>query len=274
MYRILSSGRSLSKELSMSRLVAAFLLTLMLAVPAYAADPAPAAAPAASSAAAFTDAQKTELEKIIRETLEKNPEIIMNAAQAYQTKQAAEADKKAAEAVVKNQDKLFNNPKDGIDGNPKGTIQIVEFFDYNCGFCKKAHEPLKELLKTEKDVKVVYKQLPILAESSRTAAKAVLAAGMQGKYVAMHDAVLDHKGAIDEAALMSIAEKAGVNKDKMKKDMEGPDVAAQLAASIELGNEIGARGTPTFVFGDKLVPGAMSLDEMKKIIGEMRAKKS
>jgi protein-disulfide isomerase len=255
----------------MPRFIAAFLLTLMLATPAYAADPAPAATPPAGGAA-FTDTQKTELEKIIRETLEKNPEIIMNAAQAYQVKQAQEADKKAAEAVVKNKDKLYNNPKDGVDGNPKGTIQIVEFFDYNCGFCKKAHEPVKELLKTEKDVKIIYKQLPILAESSRTAAKAVLAAGMQGKYVAMHDAVLDHKGSIDEPTLMSIAEKAGVNKDKMKKDMESPEVAAQLSASIELGNEIGARGTPTFIFGDKLVPGAMSLDEMKKIIEEMRKK--
>jgi protein-disulfide isomerase len=259
----------------MSRLMIATLFALLLATPAYAADTATATvttgSPGATSAS-FTDAQKTELEKIIRETLEKNPDIIMNAAQAYQQKQALDAEKKAAEAVVKSKDKLFNNPKDGVDGNPKGTIQIVEFFDYNCGFCKKAHEPIKELIKTEKDVKIIYKQLPILAESSKTAAKAVLAAGLQGKYVPMHDAVLDHKGAIDESSLMSIATKAGVDKDKMKKDMEGSEVAAQLSASMELGSEIGARGTPTFVFGDKVVPGAISLDEMKKIIEEMRKK--
>ncbi len=239
-------------------LAAAFLA---LSAPAFAAD-----------APALTDAQKSEIEKIVREVLEKNPEIIVNAATAYQKKQAEEADKKSAEAVIKLKDKLFD-AKDPVEGNPKGTIQIVEFFDYNCGYCKKVHDPLLDLVKSEKDVKLIYKQMPILSDSSKTAAKAALAAEMQGKYKPVHEALMAHKGGLDDATIMDLAVKAGADKDKLKKDMEGPEVKARIDTSLDLANQIGARGTPTFIFEDKLVPGAMSLDEMKKLVEQIRAKK-
>ncbi|MBI3419359.1 MAG: DsbA family protein [Proteobacteria bacterium] len=251
--------------------VLAAVAGVLLAVPCFAETPAaPASAPAASSS--FTDKQKTDLEQIIRDVLQKNPEIIVNAAQAFQMKQAQEADKKAAEAVVQYKDQLFNDPKDPVEGNPKGTVQIVEFFDYNCGFCKKAHDPILELVKAEKDVKLVYKQMPILADSSKVAAKAALGAAAQGKYIAMHNALMEHKGSLDDATIMDIATKVGVDRDKLKKDMESPEVAGHLAVDMDLANKLGAHGTPTFVFGDKVVPGAMSLEEMKKLVDEERQK--
>lgn len=253
--------------------ILAFAAMVLLAVSSFAETPKPAEAPKAPEASSFSDKQKTDIEQIVRTLLEKNPDIIVNAAQAYQMKQAQEADKKAAEAVVQYKDQLFNDPKDPVEGNPKGPIQVVEFFDYNCGFCKKAHEPLVEMLKTEKDVKLVYKQFPILSDSSKTAARAALAAGKQGKYIAMHNALMEHKGPLDDATIMDLAGKTGLDKDKLKKDMEDPGIAGQLATDLELANKVGAHGTPTFVFGDKVVPGAMSLEEMKKLIGDMRAQK-
>jgi protein-disulfide isomerase len=246
-------------------ILAAAAIMALVATPSFAAD-----------APAFTDAQKSEIENVVKEMLSKNPEVIVNAMQAYQSKATAEADKKAAEQVAKLKDKLFD-PKDPIDGNPKGTIQVVEFFDYNCGYCKKVHDPMMELLKTEKDVKFIYKQFPILSESSKVAAKVALAADMQGKYRAVHEGLMAHKGALDEATVMDIATKAGVDKDKLKKDMEGPEVTARLSTSMDLANAIGAHGTPTFIFEDKVVPGAMGLDEMKKLvqtIRDSRAKKT
>jgi protein-disulfide isomerase len=242
-------------------ILAAAAVMALVAAPSFAAD-----------APAFTDVQKVEIEKVVKDMLEKNPDLIVNAMTAYQNKATAEADKKAAEAVLKLKDKLFD-PKDPIEGNPKGTIQVVEFFDYNCGYCKKVHDPMLELLKTETDVKFIYKQMPILAESSKTAAKAALAADMQGKYKAVHEGLMAHKGALDDATIYDIATKGGANIDKLKKDMESPEVAARIASSLDLASQIGAHGTPTFIFEDKVVPGAMSLEEMKKLVQTIRDNK-
>jgi protein-disulfide isomerase len=246
-------------------LALATVFSALLALPAVAADP--------PKPAGFTDAQKAEITQIIKDVLNKEPEIIINAAQAFQAKQAADADKKMTEAVSKYKEQLFNDAKDPVDGNPKGTITMVEFFDYNCGFCKKVHDPLVELVKTEKDVKLVYKQFPILSDTSKVAARAALAAAKQGKYQEMHNALFAFHGAYDEAAVLDLAAKAGLDKDKLKKDMASPEVEAQLNASLELAGNIGARGTPTFVIEDKVVPGAMSLEEMKKTLAEIRERK-
>ena len=195
----------------------------------------------------------------------------MEAAKAAQQKQEEENNKKATEALGKNKDKLFNSPSDPILGNPKGDVTIVAFFDYNCGYCKKANEPMRKLVESDKNVKFVMKEYPILAESSRVAARAALAANKQKKYAELHNALMENKGALSEDTILDMAVKAGLDKEKLKKDMESPEVAAIILATADLGREIGAHGTPTFIVGDKVVPGAMDLADMKKLVDENRA---
>lgn len=226
---------------------------------------------AEAPAADFTDKQKEQIEAVVRELLiKKDPEIVLNAAKEFQKKQDEENGKKAKEALGKNKDKLFG-ANDPIIGNPKGDVTIVEFFDYNCGYCKKALEPIKKLVEADKNIRFIMKEYPILAPSSTTAAKAALAANKQGKYKEVHDALMENKGALSDDSIVEMAVKAGADKEKLKKDMESAEIKTQLDEIRALGNEIGAHGTPTFVIGDKVIPGAMELDEMKKLVDEYRA---
>ncbi|MBY0428972.1 MAG: DsbA family protein [Alphaproteobacteria bacterium] len=225
---------------------------------------------AETPAADFTDKQKEQIEAVVRDLLtKKDPEIVLTAAKEFQKKQDEENGKKAKEALGKNKDKLMN-PNDPFFGNAKGDVTIVEFFDYNCGYCKKANEPMRKLIESDKNVRIIMKEYPILAESSRVASRAALAANKQKKYVELHNALMENKGALSEDSIMEMAVKVGLDKDKLKKDMESPEVAAQIQANQDLGREVGAHGTPTFIVGDKVVPGAMELDEMKKLVEEAR----
>ncbi len=226
---------------------------------------------AETPAAEFTDKQKEQIEAVVRELLtKKDPEIVLNAAKEFQKKQDEENGKKAKEALGKNKDKLLN-PNDPYMGNAKGDVTLVAFFDYNCGYCKKANEPMRKLIDGDKNVRIIMKEYPILAESSRVAARAALAANKQKKYIEFHNLLMESKGALSEDSIMEMAVKAGLDKDKLKKDMESPEIAAEIQANQTLGREVGAHGTPTFIIGDKVIPGAMELDEMKKLVEENRA---
>jgi protein-disulfide isomerase len=220
----------------------------------------------------FTDKQKEQIEAVVKNLLtKKDPEIVLTAAKEFQKKQDEENGKKAAEALGKNKDKLTGNAADPVIGNPKGDVVIVEFTDYNCGYCKKAHEPMMKMVEADKNVKFIIKEYPILAESSKIAAKAALAANLQKKYLPLHSALMENKGALSEDSIIELAVKAGLDKDKLKKDMESSEIAALIQGNQDLGREVGAHGTPTFIIGDKVVPGAMELDEMKKLVEEARA---
>lgn len=219
----------------------------------------------------FTDKQKEQIEAVVKDLLtNKDPGLVMTAVKNFQARQEEETTKKAREALAKNKDKLVSD-KDPFIGNPKGDVTIVEFFDYNCGYCKKATPTIHKLVEEDKNVKVVYKQFPILAESSRTAAKYALAAQKQGKYADYHVALMDHKGPLNDEALNEIADKLKLDKDKLKKDAAAPEIEVYLNVTQDLGRELGARGTPTFIIGDKLVPGAIEIDELKKLVADARA---
>lgn len=221
----------------------------------------------------FSDAQELSIENIARGVILKNPEIVMQAAQAFQEQQQAERANKSADAVKKNNAQLLENPSDPTAGSKNGDVTLVEFFDYNCGYCKKAHEPLTELLRTDKAVRVVFKEYPILSESSQLAAKAALAAHKQGKYLLMHNALMEYKGSVTLDSIKQMATASGINVDRMLAEMDSADTAAVLSANLELGKSIGATGTPTFVIAEKVVPGAMGLEEMRALVSEARRAK-
>jgi protein-disulfide isomerase len=219
----------------------------------------------------FNDKQKEQIENIVRELLtKKEPSIVMKAAQEQSKAERVEEEKKSAESFSKNKDKIVNDPNDPVIGNPKGDVTIVEFFDYNCGYCKKALPTVQKLLEEDKNVRFVFKEYPILSDTSRVAAKAALAANKQNKYMEMHVALMDHKGGYSENAVAELAKKIGLDVDKFKKDMASDEIAKHLEEDQNLGMEIGAHGTPTFIIGNKIVPGAMELEEFKGLVAEAR----
>lgn len=207
------------------------------------------------------DMKRGDVEKIIKEYLMENPEILREA--------LIELDKKedrAALAAVS--DALFKDPRDVSIGPKDAKVTVVEFFDYNCGFCKQSSDWLKGVMdKYPDDVRIVFKELPILdgrTKTSRNAAKAALAAGRQGKYSTMHFSLMNERSLTKESVLQ-IAEKAGLDMDKLKKDMEDPEMDRQLEDGLLLANRIPSlTGTPFFVINDDFIAGADTnkLDKM------------
>lgn len=247
----------------------AFLSTLILGLMpalAFAADPAPAAAPTA-----FTDAQKAAIEEIVRELLtKKEPDLVIKAAQEMQNKQETEIAAKSQQALATNKDKIYNDPNAPVAGNPKGNVTMVEFFDYQCGFCKTTYDNIMKLLAEDKNVKFVFKEFPILGPNSMVTSKAALASVKQGKYPKFHEALMRTKEQLSEDVVMRVAKTVGLDTDKLKKDMADESIEKMIKANLALGGEIGARGTPSFVIGDQVYPGAMQFDHMKKAIEDAR----
>lgn len=225
----------------------------------------------AIAASALTDAQRTEVENIIRELItKKEPELIIRAAQTVQERMEKDSAVKGQQGVDKNIDKIVNDPDSPVGGNPRGDVTVVEFFDYSCGYCKMAQENVEKLLDEDRNIRFVYKELPILGPNSLTASKAAIASIPQGKYVQLHEALMKSKAPMNESNVMDIAKDVGLNIDKLKKDMESEKTAKILKANTALAKEIGAQGTPTFIIGGKLFPGAVSLDQMKEVIETAR----
>lgn len=221
--------------------------------------------------ASFNAEQQTEIEKIVEKLLtEKNPEIIVAGLTSLQKKKEASEAKKQSETIANNKDKLFNNPDSPVGNNPKGDVNLVEFFDYQCGYCKRVHEPLNGVVQEDKGIRQIYKQFPILGEGSELAAQAAVASISQNKFEAMHKALMNHRGSFDVETIAVIAKDAGLDVDKLKKDMTSDTVKKKVTADRDLGMALGARGTPFFVIGTTAYPGAMEAEQMKKIIADVR----
>ena len=227
---------------------------------------------AADAAPALTEAQKAEVENVVRTLLtKKEPEIVIKAAQVVREQVETENEAKSKEVLDKSMDKVVNDPTSPVAGNPKGDVTIVEFFDYSCGYCKMAQETVAKLLGDDKNVKVIYKELPILGEGSVIASKAALASVAQGKYQKFHDTLMTNKGQFNETLVMKLAKDAGLDTDKLKKDMVDPKIEAIIKNNMDLAHSLGFQGTPTFIIAGKLYPGARPYDNMKSAIAEARA---
>jgi protein-disulfide isomerase len=228
-----------------------------------------ATAGAAFAADAFTDAKRKEIEQIIREYLLANPEVISQALDALQQRESERQQSAAKEGIKANAADLFRSPLDFVAGHPDGKVTVVEFFDYNCPYCKKSHPDVLALEK-EQDVRLVMKEFPILGEGSTFAAKAAIAAKKQGKYWELHTAMMAAPGHIGEKEVLSIAEKVGLDTAKLPKDMDDPDNEAPIKLSHDLAAKLGINWTPTFIIGDQLIPGAIGLPGLETAIGNVR----
>ena len=230
-----------------------------------------AAAPSRAEEA-FNESQKAAMETIIHDYIIAHPEVLLESVNGFQAKQAANEEKAGQEQVAANKDFLHDSSSP-FAGNKKGKTIIVEFFDYNCGYCKMALKDVVKLIDEDKDVKVIFKELPIFGDDSAKLAKWALAAHKQGKYFEFHKALMENPGHISVDSLPDVAQKVGLNVEKMKKDAEDPALVEVLKKNHEKAGEMKISGTPAFIIGDKLIKGYVELDGMKKMIEEQRTTK-
>jgi protein-disulfide isomerase len=238
----------------------------------------PALVATTSAYAAFTPAQQKEIQGIVDNYLKNNPQTIITALQGFQQKQMQEAEKtikdtqKSAGQFVK---ALFHTSGDPVVGNPNGTVTVVEFFDYQCGHCINMAPVMSDAVKNNPNVRVIYKEFPIRGPVSDFAARAALAANMQGKYMELHDAIMAAKQPLTQEAIMAAAKSVGLNADKLQQDMNSKAVQDQIKANMQLGQQLKLLGTPAFFIGKtdatassniNYVPGQLDLNQLSEMI--------
>jgi len=174
---------------------------------------------------------------------------------------------------VPTQEEVFNDPGTPVLGNPNGDVSVVEYFDYHCPYCKAVTADLMQLIEDDPGVRLVLKDYPILREDSVAGAKAALAAAKQGRYREMHEALMAYRGAYTRSALEEIAKASDVDPQRMFSDMDSPEIQAQVQRHLDQGRGLGINGTPGFIFGRMQVPGAISLEDMIKLVAEARRRK-
>lgn len=235
------------------------------------APPTTATSPKAAEAP-LSSAQRKEIEGLIKEYLVKNPEILVVMQNALEAKEYERQAARTAAVIKKNAQEVFRPATSPIVGNSKGDVTVLEFFDYNCGYCKRALGDVARLIDKDKQVKFILKELPILSKGSEEAARVALAAKMQGKYWEFHRAMLESTGQANEASALRTAEKVGVDMAKLKKDMASPAVQKEIEDTQALAKKLGVNGTPYFLIADRIIPGAPDnlLERMTKLVAEVR----
>lgn len=258
--------------MKLTKLLTAGALATLLASPALMADTVQAV-----PGSQMTDAQKKEFEKLIHDYLVSNPEVLLEASQALQAKQQQNMQQQAQSAIVDNANDLFQG-KYTTSGNPKGNVTVVEFFDYQCIHCKKMSPIMDNLTKKDSGLRVIYKEFPIFGKSSEFASKAALAAGMQNKYQAMHNALLTTDKRLNDQVVMDIAKSVGLDLSKLKTDMDSKEVTDLLDANRQLAEKLHLMGTPAFVIAStpggqfkagsepSFIPGGASEESLQELI--------
>jgi protein-disulfide isomerase len=241
--------------------------------PAKAAEPAKPAEPTkAPEATKFSADQKKEIEQIIKSYLVTNPEIFVDVQNALEAKMEKDQAEKLKVAIAQNAGEIYRDPGASVVGNVEGDITVVEFFDYNCGYCKRSLHDVVKLIETDPKVRVVFKELPILSKGSEEASRVALAAQRQGKYWELHKAMLTSKGQLNEATALQLAEKLGLDMTKLKADMASPEVKAEVEKSEALAKKMGVNGTPHFLVGDRAIAGAPEdlYDQLQRNVTDLR----
>jgi protein-disulfide isomerase len=234
--------------------------------------------PPAASAQSFSDTQRGDIETIVRNYLIAHPEVLEEAMAELNKRQAAADAEKHEASIASNADAIFNSPRGVALGNKDGDVTFVEFFDYNCGYCKRAMADMLDLLKSDPKLKVVLKEFPVLSPGSVEAAQVAVAVRMQDptgkKYLDFHQKLLGGRGPADKAHAMAAAKEAGLDMAKIEKDLASPEVKATIEENFKLAEAMGMNGTPSYVIGKQVVVGAVGLDGLKEKIGVARCGKA
>jgi protein-disulfide isomerase len=248
---------------------AAALFAILIAVPA--------AAPA--RAQSFTGDQRGEIERIVREYLLSHPELLQEVMSELEKRQAVAEAEKHRTAVKQYSEVIFSSPRQITLGNTQGDVTVVEFFDYNCGYCKRAMSDMLDLMKNDAKLKFVLKEFPVLGEGSMQAAQVAAAVRMQDKsggkkYLEFHQKLLTGRGQADKARALAVAKEIGLDVARIEKDMAGDEVKAQLEESFKLAEALGLNGTPSYVVGNDVLVGAVGLNTLKEKVNAARCGKA
>ena len=242
----------------------ALVASVLLPVIAFAATPAPA----------VPDAQREQIESVIQDYLDRHPEVVQKALDTIQQREEAARDKRQRDAMAAHAKDLYEDPASPVAGNPRGSVTLVEFFDYSCPHCKHAEPAVKSALDKEGPegaLRVVYKEFPILGPGSLYASRAALASIPQGKYAAFHRALMEAQ-VIDEDAVQGIAKQVGLDVPRLLKDMESPAVQRAIEDNARLAGELEIQGTPAFIIGDQLLPGGLDAGTLAAYISTEKAR--
>jgi protein-disulfide isomerase len=213
---------------------------------------------------------RTDIEKIIKEYIVQHPEVLMDSVRAYRERERIETQRRSRDAVLTNRRELFEDAASPKAGKADAEVLIVQFFDYNCGYCKRVSPTLSKLLEEHRDVKVIFKELPILGAESHMASRAALAAEKQGAYLAFHRELMVSNGPITPATIEETGKKLGLDMERLRADMSSQEVAAILVRHQRLASAIGVQSTPSFVIGNELVSGAIDLSRFEELISKSR----
>lgn len=237
----------------------AVLCLLLARSPAGAAEPTP-----------FAPGQRQAIQGVVHDYLLSHPEVLVQALTEAEKKLRRDARDNAQQALASHQPQVFDDPATPVGGNPEGDATIVEFFDYNCPYCKAVEPSLERLLARDHDLRILYKEFPVLGPESVVAARAALAARRQGKYVAFHDAMMALKGPFDDARIYQVASSVGLDPARLRRDMKAPQIAAELKANFALADALDVHGTPTFIIGRHIVPGAIDIASIERLLAASR----
>jgi len=218
----------------------------------------------------FDEKEVEALETVIFDYLMENPEVIIQAVDKLQERQDAEAAARAAQAMMDHGEMIYGSPAEYVAGNPEGDVTIVEFFDYHCSYCKRGLANLLAAIEEDPNLRVVFKEFPILNEQSEVAARAALAAGAQGKYLELHTAMMRFDGRLTNDRIDQLAKDVGLNVKKLHKAMEDPKIDEIITTNKYLAETLGISGTPSFVIADQLYAGMLEKAQIKTIVAMAR----
>ena len=221
--------------------------------------------------AAADELTEDRIKELVLEAIRENPGIVFEAAQLFEEQQQANQALVAAQVLATEREALERDPNAPVLGNPDGDVTVVEFFDYNCPYCRRVKPHMEALLAADPNVRVVYREWPILGEGSVFAARAALASRNQGKYEEFHWAMMELSGRAEEASVMRAAEDIGLDVVQLRRDMNAPEIDEHIATSMRLSRAMGFSGTPSFVIGDSLAPGLIDADQMISLVNQARA---
>lgn len=232
-----------------------------------------AAAPASAQSGPFNADQRRAIGEIVRDYLVQHPEVLHEALQELERRQQ-DAQKTALDKALRTErERLVNSPYGIVVGNPAGDVTVVEFFDFNCGFCKRALNDMRALIKNDPKLRVVLKDFPVLGPDSLEASRVALAAKRQlqgDKLFDYHIRVMESRGRVNGERAMAVAKEMGLDLAKLRKDVESEEVKAAIRENVELGDKLGLTGTPAFVIGDEVVFGAVGLEPLRKNVASVR----
>ncbi len=243
-------------------ILGAAALALALSFPAGAQQPQP-----------FTPEQRGAIEALVRDILVKNPDIIQEALVELEKRQQQAQIDSQRQVLVTERASIFDSPNASIAGNPQGDVAIVEFFDYNCGFCKRALNDMQELIKLDPKLKIVLRDFPVLGPESVEASRVAVAAKSQlrpDRYWAFHVALMSSRGRVNGQRALEVAREHGANVDQLRRDMESPQTRQIIEETVVLGDRLGLTGTPAYVLADEIVFGAVGVEQLKSRIDNVR----